>query len=142
MERFGLHAHDEQREVPVYVLIQGKSPLKLKESTPESLRREEKPTLMRVGRNRIEANRCTVEQLASFLGPLRGRPILDRTKLSGKYDFSLEFSRETGTVGGEEDNGPASIFTAVQEQLGLRLVPAKAPQWVVVVDEVSRPTAN
>ncbi len=138
-ERFALRSHEEQREMPVYALVQGKPPLKLKAPDPD---KAEKPTLKRVGRNRIEAYHCTMQQLLSFISPLRGRPILDRTELSGKYDFSLDFTPETGGEPAQEGEAAPSIFTAVQEQLGLRLVPDKAPQRVVVIDVANRPTAN
>jgi uncharacterized protein (TIGR03435 family) len=138
-ERFALRTHEEQRDMPVYALVQGKPPLKLKTPDPSAA---EKPTLRRVGRNRIDAYHCTMQQLLSFISPLRGRPIVDRTELSGKYDFSLDFTPETGSEPAPENDAAPSIFTAVQEQLGLRLVPDKAPQRVVVIDVANRPAAN
>ncbi len=125
--------------MPLYALVQSKLPLKLKTPDPGAA---EKPTLRRVGRNRIEAYHCTMQQFLSFISPLRGRPIVDRTELSGKYDFSLDFTPETGNEPAPEGDAAPSIFTAVQEQLGLRLVPDKAPQRVVVIDVANRPTAN
>ncbi len=138
-ERFALRTHEEQREMPVYALVQSKSPLKLKAPDPD---KDEKPTLRWVGRNRIEAYHCTMQQLLSFISPLRGRPIVDHSGLSEKYDFSLSFTPETGSEPAQDGDSAPSIFTAVQEQLGLRLVPDKAPQRVVVIDVANRPTAN
>ncbi|HVV47308.1 MAG TPA: TIGR03435 family protein, partial [Bryobacteraceae bacterium] len=65
-----------------------------------------------------------------------GRPVIDKTGLNGTYDYVLQAS-ETST-----DLESPSIFTAVQDQLGLRLEPAKAPIEVWVVDSVERPSAN
>ncbi len=138
-ERFALRTHEEQREMPVYALVRGKSPLKLKAADPENT---EKPTLRWVGRNRIQACHCTMQQLLNFISPLRGRPIADKTGLGEKYDFSLGFTPETGSEPAQDADAAPSIFTAVQEQLGLRLVPDKAPQRVVVIDVANRPTAN
>jgi uncharacterized protein (TIGR03435 family) len=66
--------------------------------------------------------------------------VVDKTGLDGKYDFTLKFSLDDAPV--SPDNDAPSIFTAVQEQLGLKLVPAKGMQEVLVVDSASMPTAN
>lgn len=69
-----------------------------------------------------------------------GRPVLDRTGLAGKYDFTLEF--EPTAKMGKEDSGRPSVFTALEEQLGLKLVPAKEPVDVLVIDSIEHPAAN
>ena len=141
-ERFGLRTHEEQREMPVYSLVRGKSLPKLKPTDPDASGVADKPTLMWSRRDRIEAYHCTMQEFLRFISPLRGRPIVDHTELSGSYDFSLEFTPETSNQLAPEDDAAPSIFTAVQEQLGLRFVVEKALQPVVVVDAASRPTAN
>lgn len=138
-ERFALKTHEEQREMKVYALVQGKARLKLKATDSGAA---EKPILQQVGRDHLEASHCTMEQFASFLSPLYGRPVVDRTGLSGKYDFSINFQPETDNESESESNGAPSIFTAVQEQLGLRLAPDKSAQRIVVIDVVNQPTAN
>jgi uncharacterized protein (TIGR03435 family) len=84
--------------------------------------------------------------LAQF--PDVGRPVLDRTDLKGYYDFKLEFAPQTGGMmadgGGEAPHtffGP-SIFTALREQLGLKLVPEKGPVEIFVIDRIERPSSN
>jgi uncharacterized protein (TIGR03435 family) len=141
-ERFGLRTHEEQREMPVYSLIKGKSAPKLKPADPDNPVAAQKPTLIRRGRGRLEAYHCTMHDFLSFISPLRGRSIVDRTGLSGSYDFSLDYTPETNTQPAPEDDAAPSIFTAVQEQLGLRLVSDKALQPVVIVDAASRPEPN
>jgi uncharacterized protein (TIGR03435 family) len=72
------------------------------------------------------------------------RLVLDKTRLSGNYDFSLQWTPQENPDGGEPlagSSGP-SIFTALQEQLGLKLEPAKAPIEVFVIDRVERPSEN
>jgi uncharacterized protein (TIGR03435 family) len=68
------------------------------------------------------------------------RPIVDRTGLSGKYDFKLRYTvDETRST---DPNAPPGLFTAIQEQLGLKLDGVRAPTQVVVIDAVDRPSAN
>jgi uncharacterized protein (TIGR03435 family) len=76
---------------------------------------------------------------------MTGRPVIDRTGLSGAFDFDLQWTSgpvapAAGTPASPDD-GP-SIFVALQEQLGLKLEPARAPFGVVVVDAVQRPTPD
>jgi uncharacterized protein (TIGR03435 family) len=138
-DRFALRSHEEQREIPVYALIQGKLPLKLK-PTDRSL--ANKPTLMMAGKNRIQAWHCSPADFASFITPLRGRPVIDRTGLTAEYDFTLDFAPETGKPPAPGDDEAPSIFISVQEQLGLRLIPEKAPMPVLVVEAANHPEAN
>ena len=72
-----------------------------------------------------------MEHLATALSGAVDRPVVDRTGLDGNYDWDVEW----------KDEGP-SVFTALQEQLGLRLEPDRAPVPVVVVDSIDRPSAN
>ena len=76
-----------------------------------------------------------------------GRPIVDKTNLSGYYNVRLQFAPETSANGlsaaaGTAPDPQSSIFTAVQEQLGLRLESGKAPFENMVIDSAERPTAN
>jgi len=65
-----------------------------------------------------------------------GRPVIDKTGITGRFDFTLEFARNMA-----DDTG-TSIFTAVREQLGLKLVPDKGPVQVLVIDRVEKPSEN
>ena len=69
-----------------------------------------------------------------------GRPVINKTNLNGLYDFRLQFSGEA--LSGNPDAAGPSIFTAIQEQLGLRLEPSKGPVDVLVIDHVERPSEN
>jgi uncharacterized protein (TIGR03435 family) len=77
--------------------------------------------------------------LASLVSSEAGRPVFERTGLTGGYDFDLKW---TPGLAADPAGTSVSIFTALQEQLGLKLESATAPLDVLVVDHVERPTAN
>ena len=138
-DRFALRSHEEQRDLPVYALVQGKPPLKLKPTDP---RVAQKPTLLSLRRDHITGYHCTMKEFANYISPLRGRRVIDRTGVRGEYDFSLDFTPESNNPPATGEDAAPSIFTAVQEQLGLRLISDKAMVRVLVVDAVSRPEPN
>jgi uncharacterized protein (TIGR03435 family) len=81
-----------------------------------------------------------VPQIAKALAGTAGRPVIDKTGLQGRYFFALQYS-QLGT--NTETDGAPDIFGAVQQQLGLKLEPAKAPVEMLVVDHLERtPTEN
>jgi len=136
-DRLRLKVHNEPRRQPAYALILSQHGPKMPSAHQGS----------RPGRS------MSMSMLASFLSLQVGRPVLDNTGLSGTYLVKLEWASEDGhrkTLGGDSANSPLSedpvngpsIFTAVQEQLGLRLQPKQALREVLVIDEVSRPSAN
>jgi uncharacterized protein (TIGR03435 family) len=86
----------------------------------------------------IEAGGVTAEALALIISGPAGRPVIDKTGLMGMFDIQLRHSGPDPAAGGDA----VSIFTAVQEQLGLRLENGTAALDVIVVDSISRPTAN
>ena len=144
-ERFQLVIHREMRELPVYAMIVGKNGPKIHESDANS-RPDVKTTA-----SRITAQKVRLSILAQLLSPMLDRPVLDRTGLDGRYDFDLQWSAD-GELATAKDAGArapgaldaagASIFTAIQEQLGLRLETQKGPAEVLVVDRVERPSEN
>jgi uncharacterized protein (TIGR03435 family) len=135
-DRFQVKVHREMRESPVYVLVTAKRGPKLKESDREAMSR----LTLAGGRTiRITTIKGSVEQLAGHLSGDLGRPVVDRTGLTGSYDHKLEWASDGGVAG--DSNGP-SIFSVVQEQLGLRLESTKAPIETVVIDRVEKPTEN
>jgi uncharacterized protein (TIGR03435 family) len=151
-ERFKLTIHHSTKEFPVYELVVGKNGPRLKESV-EGAPAEAKegfPSLparrpgMAVnfgsGRARLAAHQEPLSALASMLRSSAGRQVLDKTGLTGKYDFTLEFSIQGLTT---DDDPVPSLFDALQQQLGLKLEDRKAPYDVVVVDYAERvPTEN
>ena len=87
-----------------------------------------------------------MEALARMMTVPAGRIIVDKTGLTGGYDFDLEFTPDPAAAGGQPpaaatDAAP-SLFTALEEQLGLKLLPQRGPVEMLVIDRVERPTEN
>jgi uncharacterized protein (TIGR03435 family) len=76
-------------------------------------------------------------RLAEYLSAQAGRPVMNNTGLTGEYDFRVEWSADPA-----KDPSAPSIFTALQEQLGLKLEPAKGPIEVIIVDRAEKPSEN
>jgi len=89
----------------------------------------------------VSARAISLEQLANLLSQLLRKPVVDRTKLSGPYDIDLVFVPEYSRPGPVAADAP-SIFTAVQEQLGLKLESQRVPTDVIIIDRVERPSEN
>ena len=139
-DRFQLKVHRETKEMPVYNLVVGKNGPKLKESAPDA-----RPLVrMRDANGMIHliATSSPMQQLANQFSNANGvdRPVLDKTGLTGMYDFELDWSAGYGAPADGADE--ISIFTALQEQIGLKLEPAKAPMEVLVIDRAEKPSQN
>ncbi len=132
-DRLALKYHIEKRELPVYELAIAKHGPKMKTSAPG----ESGSSVMSPGK--LTAHQCLASSLAGTLSGVVGRVVIDKTGLTGVYDVDLTWAWHDEP--GSGDNGP-SIFTALQEQLGLKLEPAKAPIDVVVIDHIERPSEN
>jgi uncharacterized protein (TIGR03435 family) len=95
---------------------------------------------------RETAHAITIDRFAASLAQQVDRPIVDRTGLSGTFDVDVEFISQRAMVnspsGSDASSGPPSIFTALQEQLGLKLVPATGPVEVFIIDHVEQPSEN
>jgi len=136
-DRFHLREHTEKRDMPVYALVVAKGGAKLTPSPPDP----PADRGLQVDLGLIAGRGLTMDTLAQMLWTRRelgSRKVIDRTGLTGKYDLKLKWTPE----GDPADAGGPSIFTAIQEQLGLKLEPAKAPMDVVVIDHIEKPTAN
>jgi uncharacterized protein (TIGR03435 family) len=133
-ERFGLAVHREQRETAVYGLVVDKEGAKFSESGPDA-----KGILRISGRGRIIGSGATVAQLVGWFSNANGvdRPVMDETGLVGHYDFTLEWANPQNAA----DTRP-SIFTAMVEQLGLRLEPKRVAMEYVVIDRAELPGGN
>lgn len=131
-DRFHLKAHIETRMLPGFALT-------LAKGAPTPATPGEKTRLAMQG-DTITATAITLDQLlhSPFLG---SRTILNRTGLTGAYDFTLTYSDRTDTGTDSPSSAPA-LTTAVEQQLGLKLVPTKAPVEVLVIDSIDRPTEN
>ena len=136
-ERFQLVFHREMRELPVYAMVLGKGGTKLHESDVT-----ERPGT-NIGAGLISAQKIRMSILAQLLSSRLDRPVLDQTGLTARYDFKLEWIPDDGPDTPSPANlAGSSIFTAIQEQLGLRLEVQKGPVEVLVIDRVERPTDN
>jgi uncharacterized protein (TIGR03435 family) len=150
-ERFHLTIHRETREAPVYALVVAKGGPKL-QAVQESA---DGQVGLRGGRGQLNGMAAQIPMLANLLSNQLGRPVIDKTELKGKYDFKLEWAPDP-SQGGEpgrlppgvevsptssDPDGP-SIFTALQEQLGLRLESQKGPVETIVIDRVEKATEN
>jgi uncharacterized protein (TIGR03435 family) len=135
-DRFKLKAHLDTRELPVYELVVAKGGSKLKEATPAEAAQ---PMMRMRSRGEIDSVSMSLGSLPSLLSRELDRPVVDKTGLKGNYDFTLQFAP---AVGSPPDSEAPSIFTAIEEQLGLRLQTARAPMDVLVIDSVERPAEN
>jgi uncharacterized protein (TIGR03435 family) len=141
-DRFKLVVHNETKEAPIYELVIAKNGSKLQESKPEESTGRNSVIF---GSGRFTGHAMQLGSLISILSNQLHRPIVDKTGLTGRYDINLHWTPDQvpGSVDATstDASGP-SIFTAVQEQLGLKLQPAKAPVDVIVIDHIEQPTAN
>ena len=144
-DRFKLIDHMETRELPIYVLVPAKGGSKLQPSKSNG-------TTVDSWNNKIDVRGGdnTVTLLAEELSKRLGRVVVDKTGIQGRYDILLNWTPDDGAApaanggGGSTaatDSGP-SIFTAIQEQLGLKLGSQKGPVQVLVIDSIDMPSAN
>jgi uncharacterized protein (TIGR03435 family) len=154
-DRFKLAFHREQKEMSIYSLTVAKSGPKLKESvnTPDTSPAGPPPLIFVLSPHsaRLPGRDATLGELASVMQrALLDRPVVDRTGLTGRYDFDLEFTPDESQFGGalgkpgepSDNDAPPGLFTAIQQQLGLRLEATKGPVDLLVIDHVERPSAN
>jgi uncharacterized protein (TIGR03435 family) len=167
-DRFQLIPKRETKDLPAYSLVVAKGGPKLKEAvekpsgdgpaeisgiipkpTGASIGFSGKPKgFVMMGRGQIKADAAAMESFANSLSNALARPVIDHTGLTGRYDIKLDFSPEGQAMppkDGEEapaDSASPSIFTAVQEQLGLKLEATHAPGVVIVVERLEKPSAN
>jgi uncharacterized protein (TIGR03435 family) len=161
-ERFKLRVHYETQERPIYALTvaraDGRTPVGLVRSTINcdavaAARAEGRTADIPVPANGATAcgfsasfggdgatvrfGGAPLSRLNEILGAPDGRVILDKTGLTGGYEFTLTYSEAP-----EPGDNKASLFTALEEQLGLKLVPDRAPLQILAIDYIERPTGN
>jgi uncharacterized protein (TIGR03435 family) len=105
--------------------------------TPCAAATPEMCSMMRASNGLIEGEWVSMEMLATRLTRSLSQPVLDKTGISGRFDFKLEW-----TPDGADAGDKPSVFTAIQEQLGLRLESQRGPVDTFVVDRVEKPTSN
>ena len=149
-ERFKLTFHKEKKEIPVYVLSVAKSGPKLTKSDgdPNGL-----PGLF--FRGKLGDLGVQNANMGDFTGLMQeavlDRPVLDQTGLTGRFNFTLLWTPDDSQFAGmgarippttDTANAPPNLYTAIQEQIGLKLDATKAPADVMVIDHVEKPSDN
>jgi uncharacterized protein (TIGR03435 family) len=148
-DRFKLAVHWETRDLPIYALVVQKKGASLHPS-----KEPDGHSSTSSNDGQFTAQGLTLAQLADALtqelSRELGRVVIDKTGIQGRYDFALKWTQDTGAPlmnnaadasAPQPDTGP-SIFTAIQEQLGLKLESSKGPVQVLVIDHVEMPSEN
>jgi len=150
-DRFQLQFHRETKELPTYALVVAKGGPKVHAS--EEVSGSDKPKGMRrqmMGRGQFTLEGAPMSAFAEQLARVLGRSVIDKTGLTGNYDVKLEYTPDdTGMMKGPREDAPApadasgiSIFTALQDQLGLKLESTKGPVEILVIDRAEKPSEN
>ena len=138
-DRFQLRIHKETREEQVYSLVVAKNGPKFKESKFDDSAPKGLPGLT-MHPYELIGTKVSLHYVAEALSRQMSRNVIDQTGLDGEYDFDLRWAPDAGD-GDSPPDGP-SIFTALQEQLGLKLESSKAPVDAIVIDHIEKPSAN
>ena len=137
-DRFQFKFHREEKEVPVYWLELDK-PGRLgparKPSTPDS--QPNMSTNANGSKGVMKVAKMSMTDIAAALRRQTGRPVEDHTDLIGNFDFQIEWATEE-----TPDSADPSLFTVLKEQLGLKLRPAKGTTEAIIIDQITRPSAN
>ena len=165
-DRFGLKYHQETRDLAVYALVVAKGGPKIKQATPgdtypngfKGPDGKGGAGMMMNANGEVTAQGVEMSNLVRILSQQTGRTVIDKTGLTGKFDFTLKMpamhgptpmphAKDGAAASGAEDaapddSGEASIFTDVEEQLGLKLESQKAPLPVYVIDHIEQPSEN
>jgi uncharacterized protein (TIGR03435 family) len=152
-DRFQLRTRPEMRELPVYDFVESKSGMKMKLASDSTLRDPSaapRGTFKTMGRPSasggitviITGSAVTMQAVVAILQQYLDRPIVNSIGAEGLYDVRLEFGLAQSQPATPDDSFGASIFTAVQEQLGLKLDAVKRPVEVLVIDHAEHPTPD
>jgi uncharacterized protein (TIGR03435 family) len=141
-DRFQLQLHRESRDLPIYALVVAKSGIKPKNlSVTTGPRRG-----INAGNGTMLGEAASMADIAYKLARMLGRPVVNNTALEGNYNFKLEWTPDSGPPAPDGGNPEASLgpslFTAIQQQLGLRLEATKGPVDVLVIDRAEKPSEN
>jgi uncharacterized protein (TIGR03435 family) len=151
-DRFNLIIHREYKDVPVYMLVVAKNGSKLHEAKPGDTYangiKSPDGTLGGPGRlifgvvrgqGQVTGQGVTLARFVVALTDELGRPVLDKTGLTGIYDIALKWNQDDDS---HQESGGPSLFTAIQEQLGLKVESGKGPIEIIVIDHIERPSGN
>lgn len=132
-DRFGLEVHRETRTQAVYRMVVAKRGVRMAAVETAGAQRG----IYILERGHRQGFATTLAMIARELSGITERVVIDTTNLTGIYDWTLQWEPET-----DDATAGSTIFAALEEQLGLKLEPAKAPVDVIVIDRVNRPSAN
>jgi uncharacterized protein (TIGR03435 family) len=148
-DRFKLTFHKDKKELSVYVLSVSKTGSKLtrNDSSPNGL-----PGLFFQGLGKLNVRNALITDFTGLMqSAVLDRPVVDQTGLAGRFDFTLNWTPDDSQFGGmgakippptDSADAPPNLYTAIQEQIGLKLDATKAPADVMVIDHVEKPSAN
>jgi uncharacterized protein (TIGR03435 family) len=153
-DRFKLKIHWETRQLPILALVIAKNGPKLQEAKPDTYpngikgpdgKPEGHAGPMMWGRGRLTGQGIEIAALVPPLTQQLGRIVQDKTGIKGKYDVELRWTDDVAASpegGPPSDSSGPSIFTAIEEQLGLRLDSQRAPVDVLMIDHIEKPSEN
>jgi len=141
LERFGLKMHMEQRELPVYTITVARGGDKMAKSTGDPNGLVQENDRDNGGQRLVQMTNASMADFVLAMKFFADRPVVDQTGLIGRYDIRLKWTFDEAQAPTDGTAAP-SLFTAIQEQMGLKLEPVKAMTDVMVVDAVQRPGAN
>jgi uncharacterized protein (TIGR03435 family) len=139
LDRFQLKFHHEKKLLPIYDLVVIKSGPKFKETTAAD---DASHSGIGIHNTNLTAIGVTLSSLADRLSDQVSRIVADKTGLAGKYDFQLNWSPDDAGPPAADSSAPPDIFTALEEQLGLKLQPGKAEVETFVIDQAQPPSEN
>jgi uncharacterized protein (TIGR03435 family) len=150
-DRFQLKFHHEKRELSVYVISVGSGSLKVTRTTSPP---DGRSAFSFRDLGDLTVRNQSMPDFATWMGTVLDKPVVDQTQLPGKYDFQLKWTPDESQfatfrgVGAtipppsDDPKAPPNLYTAMQEQLGLKMGPAKIPADVIVIDHVEKPSEN
>ena len=149
-DRFQLAFHKDQRELPVFSLSVAKSGAKITRNDAKAETKSETSGVIFRGQGSVLLNNLSMDEFGKMLqSAALDRPVVNRTKLEGKYTFSLVWTPEQLVAGAQGQtpsapraDAPPDIYAALQQQLGLKVDATKLKVEVLVVDKVGKPSEN
>lgn len=139
-DRFQLHFRREQRELSVYALRAAKGGPKLTPTANPKAEPDQEARSHGTELTQTYSSTSIPEFIMGMQFFVPDRPLVDQTDLAGRYDITLRYTPDESKS--TDPDAPPGLFTAIQEQLGLKLEPVKAPIDVFVIDHVEQPSAN
>jgi uncharacterized protein (TIGR03435 family) len=143
-DRFQLKVARDERALPIFALVVTRSGPKFKHTPVRGANAQSGDPGIEIHWGELTANAATMDSFADVLTGMRdigNRVVVNRTGLAGNFDFQLAWARDRGD-GSAQDSPYPGLFTALPEQLGLRLKPGKATVPVVIVESAASPSVN